>query len=111
MVIDSTALVSFILSPRGFSALLISATIFLTVRFIENAGLSYLVVGQTMGKNPTPLSAFKHVFARFHSLLGATISIIISVLALIIPLSLVAGYFAHRLLSQHDINYYLHAKP
>ncbi|MCG3204622.1 MAG: hypothetical protein KCHDKBKB_01337 [Elusimicrobia bacterium] len=111
VVVDSTAIVGFFLSPRGFSAFLISATIFLTVRLLENAGLSVLVAGQATGARLSAWTAFKHTLARSVSLLRATLFILVSGLALLTPLALMAGFLARRLLSQHDINYYLNAKP
>src|SRR5262245_45742828 len=49
-VLDSTALVSFLLSPRGLLALVFAATTVLTIRLVEHAGLSAIFFGGLDGR-------------------------------------------------------------
>src|SRR5215469_3803727 len=44
-VLDSTDMVGFVLSPRGFSASFVWATLLLTIRLVEQAGLSAIALG------------------------------------------------------------------
>ena len=49
-VLDSTALVSFLLSPRGFLALTLAAVTALSIRLTEHAGLSAIIFGAFEGR-------------------------------------------------------------
>src|SRR4051794_20333529 len=49
-VVDSTQLVSFVLSPRGFVLLSLIASIFVMIRLLEHGGLSVIALGGLQGK-------------------------------------------------------------
>ena len=110
-VLDSTALVSFLLSPRGLVACVCGATTLLTIRLIEHTGLSAVFFGGFDGRKVSALEAARIV--RRHLLVLVRISIRFVGLGLltILPLLLVAGGFAIWLLPRHDVNYYLKLRP
>jgi len=60
-VLDSTALVSFLLSPRGFLALLFAVVTALTIRLIEHAGLSAIFFGAFEGRRVSSREALRLV--------------------------------------------------
>ncbi len=109
--VDSTDLVAFALSPRGFLLVFLGIATSLTIRMLEHAGLSAMV-----------LSAFQGNTARVRVVLGLMLrelprltSIVVRAigwgLAVAAPVLAVAGYYAARLLPKHDINYYLANRP
>ena len=57
-VVDSTELVAFFLSPRGLLLLFLAATTWLTIRLVEHAGLSALVLGLFEGRHFRPSATF-----------------------------------------------------
>ena len=63
-VVDSTAIVEFLLSARGFLVLFLAATISLTIRLVEHAGLSAIVLGALEGKRFLPMAAFWWLLAE-----------------------------------------------
>ena len=60
-VLDGTVLVSFLLSPRGFLALLFAAVSALTMRLIEHAGLSAIFFGAFDGRKVSSREALRLV--------------------------------------------------
>lgn len=106
-VVDSTALVSFILSPTGLLLLLLGATTSLTIRLVEHAGLSAIVLGALHGKTLRARAALRFMLQQLPRLVPVVMRVIGWVLAISAPVLLVAALFAKRLLSIHDINYYL----
>lgn len=111
MFLDSTAIVGFLLSARGLSALFFAAICFYMIRMMEQAGLSVLTVANAGGANVTPGAAFKTVIGRIVPLLQAAARVVASVMLMVLPLLIAAGLAAHQLLSRHDINYYLAQRP
>ena len=110
-VVDSTALVQFLLSPRGFLVLFLGATISLTIRLIEHAGLSAMVLGALEGRSFRPLTTFRWLVTELPRLLAIGARIVAWGLLLAAPPLVVAGVITPRLLAQHDINYYLANRP
>jgi glycerophosphoryl diester phosphodiesterase len=110
-VIDSTELVAFFLSPRGFVILFLGATVFLTIRLVEHAGLSALVLAALEGKRLRPLPAFRWLAAELPRLARVGVRVIGWTVAVAAPLAVVAGLVARPLLARHDINYYLANRP
>src|SRR5215472_16014009 len=110
-VLDSTAVVSFLLSPRGILACVFGATALLTVRLLEHAGLSTIFFGAFGGQR---VSAFEaaHIVSRYLLvLLRVSVRFVGLGLLLIVPLLTVAGGLAGWLLPRHDVNYYLKLRP
>jgi len=110
-VVDSTALVQFLLSPRGFLVLFLGATISLTIRLIEHAGLSAMVLGAVEGKTFGALATFRWLLTELPRLAAIGARLVGWGVLLAAPLLGVAGVFARRLLAKHDINYYLANRP
>jgi glycerophosphoryl diester phosphodiesterase len=110
-VVDSTAAVEFLLSPRGFLVLFLAATISLTIRLIEHAGLSAIVLGTFEGRRFRAVATFRWLMMELPRLVAIGARIVGVSVALVVPLLLVAGVFARRLLTKHDINFYLANRP
>lgn len=110
-VLDSTDIVGFILSPRGCSASFVWATLLLTIRLVEQTGLTAIVQGATGSQRTTVPAAVRVVVAHLLRLVSIAAWILLAGLALVAPLLAVAGAFARSLLSRHDINYYLARRP
>src|SRR5436190_9920038 len=110
-VLDSTALVSFLLSPRGFLVLLFAAVIALTIRLIGHAGLSAIFFGGFDGRRVSSREALRLVGRHLLMLVRVSVRFAAWGLLLLAPVLAVAGLFAARLLPQHDVNYYLKLRP
>jgi glycerophosphoryl diester phosphodiesterase len=110
-VVDSTALVQFLLSPRGFLVLFLGATISLTIRLVEHAGLSAMVLGALEGKTFRALATFRWLVTELPRLAVIGARIVGWGVVLAAPPLGMAGVFARRLLAKHDINYYLANRP
>ncbi len=110
-VLDSTALVSFLLSPRGFLALTLAAVTALCIRLIEHAGLSAIFFGAFDGRRVSSREALRLVWGHLLILVRVSARFVGVGLLTVLPLLAVAGGFAARLLPQHDVNYYLKLRP
>jgi glycerophosphoryl diester phosphodiesterase len=110
-VVDSTALVEFFLSPRGFLVLFLGATMSVTLRLVEHAGLSAIVFGALEGKSCRAWATFRWLVTELPGLGRIAVRVIGWGLLLALPPLTAAGLLAPRLLRQHDINYYLANRP
>ena len=110
-VVDSTDLVGFVLSPRGFGALFVSATLFVTIRLVEQTGLSAIALGSSGSERVPPFAALRIVGGYVPRLLAIAGWILVAGLVLAIPLLVVGGMLAKSLLAKHDVNYYLAERP
>ena len=110
-VLDSTALVSFLLSPRGFLALLLAAVTALAIRLIEHAGLSAIFFGAFDGRRVSSREALRLVGRHLLTLVRVSARFAAWGLLTLSPVLAVAGVFAARLLPRHDVNYYLKLRP
>ncbi len=110
-VVDSTALVAFVLSPRGFAAVLFGAVSLLTIRLIEHAGLSLITWGALEGRAVPALAALRYVLMRLAVLIRICMRYVVTGVAIVAPLAIVAALLAKPLLIQHDINFYLAERP
>jgi glycerophosphoryl diester phosphodiesterase len=106
-VIDSTQLVAFFLSTRGFVILFVAATIWLTIRLVEHAGLSALVLGALEAKSFRPLTTFLWLVVEMPRLARIGTRVVGWGLVVIAPLLVLASLLTRPLLAKHDINYYL----
>lgn len=111
LVVDSTALVSFALSPRGFAALMLGAVALLLIRVIEHAGLSVIVWGALSQTKVPPLAALRYIGARLIVLIQICGQFVVFGVVVAAPAAFIAAVFAKRLLARHDINYYLAERP
>src|SRR5262249_7008359 len=110
-VLDSTAVVSFLLSPRGILACVFGLTAVVTIRLIEHAGLSTIFFGAFDGHRVSALEAGRMVLRHLLTLLRVAVRVVGLGLLTLLPLLIVAGGFATWLLPRHDVNYYLKLRP
>src|SRR5262245_58593787 len=110
-VLDSTAVVSFLLSPRGIFAFLLAATTVLTLRLVEHAGLSAIFFGGFEGRRVSGREAVRVVRRHLLTLVRISARFVGVGLLALLPLLAVAGGFAVWLLPRHDVNYYLKLRP
>jgi len=110
-VLDSTAIISFLLSPRGFLALVLAGTALMTLRLVEHAGLSAIFFGAFQNRKVPALAAGRIVWRNLLTLARVSARFVGIALVTFLPLLLVSGGFALRLLSRHDVNYYLKLRP
>jgi glycerophosphoryl diester phosphodiesterase len=110
-VLDSTALVAFVLSPRGLAAVGLAAVTALTIRLVEHAGLSAVFFGAFDDRRVSSRQAVQLVGRNLRVLVGVAARFVRMGLFLLLPLAVVAGGAAGWLLPRHDINYYLKLHP
>jgi glycerophosphoryl diester phosphodiesterase len=110
-VVDSTGLVGFFLSPRGFLILYLGTTVWLTIRLVEHAGLSALVIGALEGRSFRLGASFRWLAGEMPRLVRIGARGVAWGLAVSAPFAVVAGLLAGPLLAKHDINYYLANRP
>ena len=110
-VVDSTELVAFFLSPRGFLLLFLAVTTWLTIRLVEHAGLSALVLGLAEGKHFRPSATVGWLARESPRLATVGARVVGWTLAVTAPFGVAAGLVARPLLARHDINYYLAHRP
>lgn len=111
VVVDSTALVGFFLSPLGLFATFFAAVSFLMIRVMEQAGLSVLRAEEFGGTVRTPASAMTFVLSHVMPLLRASCRFIVLAAGMLTPFLVITGLIARHLLSRHDINFYLAERP
>jgi glycerophosphoryl diester phosphodiesterase len=110
-VLDSTAILSFLLSPRGIAALLLAGVGALTLRLVEHAGLAAIFFGGLEGRRISSRQALCLIWQRLPVFIRVAARFIWVGLVVIVPLLLVAGGIAAGLFRQHDVNYYLKFRP
>jgi glycerophosphoryl diester phosphodiesterase len=110
-VLDSTALVSFLLSLRGFLALALAAITALTIRLTEHAGLSAIFFGGLYDRRVSSCEALRLVWRHLLVLVNVSARLVGVGFLTALPLLVVTGGFAAWLLARHDVNYYLKVHP
>lgn len=110
-VLDSTALVSFLLSPRGFLSLLFAAVMALTLRLLEHGGLSMIFFGAFETRQVSAREALRFLRRNLGTLAGASARFVVLGILAALPLLAVVGGCAAWLLPRHDVNYYLRLRP
>jgi glycerophosphoryl diester phosphodiesterase len=110
-VLDSTAVVSFLLSPRGIFAFVFAATTVLTLRLVEHAGLSAIFFGGFEGRRVSGREAVRMVWRHLLALVRISARFVGVGLLALLPLLMVVGGLAAWLLPRHDVNYYLKLRP
>jgi glycerophosphoryl diester phosphodiesterase len=104
-------IVRFLLTPFGLTASLALAALAVTIQCGELAGLISIGYGAAENRRVTYYDALRWVGSRAPKILGASFRVL-AVLAVTLLPFLGAGLFgAWLLLSEHDINYYLDARP
>lgn len=110
-VVDSTALVQFLLSPRGLVDLLLTGSVLLTLYLLEQAGLTAIALGQVHGTYVSVTDAMRFLGARAGALLRLAVGLLGRLALYLAPFLAVTGFLAFRLLSTHDVNFYLARRP
>jgi len=110
-VVDSTAIVAFLLSPRGAMLAFLALAIALTLRLVEHAGLSAMVLGDLEGHAVQARAAARLVAAELPRLFRLAVGLVGRTIVVALPLLAATAVFAARLLRRHDINYYLARRP
>jgi len=111
LVIGNEQILSFILSPIGIAAFIISGGLTLAIIFSEQAGLILIAARTQTGRAIKFFEAFFTMFRYLRVLIELGIrQVIISGLYLA-PLAVVGGVTFLILGSQHDLNYLLVEKP
>jgi glycerophosphoryl diester phosphodiesterase len=111
IVVDSTALVSFVLSPRGVVVVVLASVTALTIHLMEHAGMSAIFFGAFEGLMLTGRDALRLVRLHLLALVRVSMRLTIVGLVVVLPLLVTSGAFAMWLLPGHDINYYLKLHP
>ena len=101
----------FLLSPPGLIALILFATLLITVLGFEQATLMTLGAGTAHGIRFGTLDCLHFTAAKAHQILSFSLRLVIRMLLLTLPFLVIAGAIAWSLLSEYDINYYLSEQP
>lgn len=109
--IGNTALIGFALSPVGMAAILLLPTLLLAGLLIEQSCIVALMYDAAAGRSPDLSDALGLTLSRLKRLVGVATAIIPIVLAILLPLLLLAALTYWLLLSDADINYYLSNRP
>lgn len=110
-VLDSTAIISFLVSPRGLLAVAFAAITALTIRLLEHAGLSVIFFGALHDQRVSARQALRFLRGQLPEFVRVSARFSGIGLLTVMPLVLVAGGLASWLLSRHDVNYYLKLRP
>jgi len=101
----------FLLSLPGMLALIVFATLLITILGFELATLMTLGAGTVRGTRFGTLDALRFTAAKARQILSFSLRLVIRILLLTLPFLVVAGAIAWSLLGEFDINYYLSEQP
>lgn len=101
----------FLLTPYGIIALVIFASLLITILAFELATILVVCAASHQFAEVSPLTALVFVARRAAKLFLFSIYLIGRILIIILPFLFVAGAIGWYLLTEHDINYYLSQKP
>lgn len=104
-------LVRFLLTPLGMAAGFVLASLAAAVQCAELAGLVSIGYGAAANRRVTYSKALRLVAARAPQLVVACGRVLAILAATLLPFLGAAALLAWLLLSRHDINYYLDARP
>lgn len=108
-VLTDQAIAAALLSPLGFAALVLSLAILVGIATLTQAALMFIALAGG-GANPI-VAALGFALRRTPALLLFSLQLVIRVLLLTVPFLAVAALIAWALLSAHDINWHLSARP
>jgi glycerophosphoryl diester phosphodiesterase len=110
-IVADQDILSFAATPAGLIALALVAVAALGVLAIEQAAMTVIAFGDLQGWHVRAIDALRFVLARLRGVLELTARLLGAVLARMLPAALGGALIAWALLADHDINYYLAAKP
>ncbi|MCU0789452.1 MAG: glycerophosphoryl diester phosphodiesterase membrane domain-containing protein [Nitratireductor sp.] len=100
----------FFLTPAGLGYLVFAASVLLVFASLEIAALLHLI-GAGDVRNGVVFRSLTAVAARLPRLLSVAAQTVVRLLAILLPFAAVTGAIAWAYLREHDINYYLAARP
>ncbi len=101
----------FLLSPLGVVSLVVMTGLALTIFALELAALIVIAAGAIQGRRIAVLEAVSWAAAKAGPILLLALRVAAGVLLRLVPFLAVAGAAAWLLITDHDINYYLAARP
>ena len=110
-VADVDIAMFFFTTKPGAAALILFRALLLAIAAMEHACLITIGLGITRGIELRVRDALAHVGARAFAILRVTIQLVLRILLLAAPFVAAIGATYWALLREHDINYYLTAKP
>ncbi len=110
-VVSDQDIAWFLLSPTGIVALVLVTGLILAILALEMAALMVIAVGAIQGHRISALHAATWAVAQAVPILLLALRIAGGVLLRLVPFLAAAGFAAWLLVTDHDINYYLAARP
>jgi glycerophosphoryl diester phosphodiesterase len=101
----------FLLTPLGFTAAFALAALATTIQCAELAGFVYIGYGAAENRRVTYYDALRRVGLLALRLVGACTRVLAILCVTLLPFLIAALLVAWLLLTGHDINYYLDARP
>jgi len=101
----------FFTTKSGLPALLLLVAASLGITIFGQACLMTVGIARARGGCVRVRDAVAHGVTRANSILRLTLALFVRVLVLLVPFVAVIGATYWLLLREHDINYYLHARP
>lgn len=101
----------FALTPLGLVFVVVVAAVAIALAALETASLMAIAIGARYGRPLRPIAALVFALRRTPRILLIALVLVGGVLLLAIPFLVLAAAIAWLLLTGHDINYYLAARP
>jgi glycerophosphoryl diester phosphodiesterase len=101
----------FVLSPGGFVAFLVLASVFSILLFLEHAAMLVVALTVRLGQPASTRQVLLFLLRRGAAVFELSLRVLLRVLLNLLPFALLALLLYRLLLSQYDINYYLAEKP
>jgi len=110
-VIGNEQIISFVLSPIGMAAVIISGALALAIFFAQQAGVTLIAARFNAGRQITAYQALLQMLKYLRVLIALGLRQVVIGLLYLAPLAAIAGIGFYRLSSQQDLNYLLVEKP
>lgn len=109
--IANTDIVQFFLSPLGIVSALVVGTVAIFIVLFNVAGIIAMDVGDETGQRPRLRATLGLLWDHLGRLLVLGALFALALVAVALPIMLLAGQVYEGLLSEYDINYYLSDRP
>ena len=110
-IADADIALFFFTTRAGALALILVGALIIAVTALEQACLMTIVLGALTGARLRVRDALAHGAARAFAIVRLTANILVRVLAIVAPFAGAIGLAYWALLTRHDINFYLAARP
>jgi glycerophosphoryl diester phosphodiesterase len=107
----NAALIGFFLSPVGLLTVVTAAVAAIFLVAIEFGGVSLIACDAFQGRSPNLPSVWRRLLPRLPALLGLSAIVFLAIVALLLPVILVALAAHDLFLSDADIYFYLTVRP